>query len=164
MASTPHEKLVSFSENYDLEESEYVEDYKVEKSTSSSCCCFRRICFRWRPNNNGTRGGDLLRQRQQGGEKEKNWMVNKMTRKVKQLSTCRSRRYWRGRSGRSLVGALACLEGRRKGGCDFSMIHIFTCLILMIEYIKKLMVIHIMIILPWRIVHTTTTTTTTGDG
>ncbi|KAE8056320.1 hypothetical protein FH972_013103 [Carpinus fangiana] len=83
MASTPNEKLVSFSENYDLEESEYIEDYEAEKSTSWSCCCFRRICFRWRPNNDGTRGRDLLRQRQQGGENEENWLVNKMTRKVK---------------------------------------------------------------------------------
>jgi hypothetical protein len=30
--ATPHEKLVFFSENYDLEELEYVEDYAAEKS------------------------------------------------------------------------------------------------------------------------------------
>jgi hypothetical protein len=84
--ATPREKLVSFSENYDLEELEYVEDYDVEKITSSSCGCFRGICLRWRTNNDGIRGRYLLRQRQRGEEKEENWLVNKMTRKMKQLS------------------------------------------------------------------------------
>ncbi|KAE8056322.1 hypothetical protein FH972_013105 [Carpinus fangiana] len=82
----PHEKLVFFSENYDLEELEYVEDYEAEKITSSSCGCFQGICLRWRTNNDGICGRYLLRQRQQGGAKEENWMVNKITRKVKQLS------------------------------------------------------------------------------
>ncbi|XP_059460324.1 uncharacterized protein LOC132189594 [Corylus avellana] len=85
--ATPHEKLVSFCENYDLEELECFEDYEAEKITSSSCGCFRGICLRWRPNYDGIRGRYLLRQRQQRvEEKEENWLVNKMTRKVKQLS------------------------------------------------------------------------------
>jgi hypothetical protein len=74
--ANPHEKLASFSENSQSEESEYVEEYE-EMSTSSSCGCFRPgLCFRY--------GRRRYLLRQQRGEKEENWLVNKMIRQVKQ--------------------------------------------------------------------------------
>ncbi|GLT63342.1 hypothetical protein SLA2020_359150 [Shorea laevis] len=82
----PHEKLASFSENSQLEDSGDVEDYE-EMSTYSSCGCFRGLCFRY-----GTRRYVLRQQR--AGEKEENWLVNKM-RQVKQLPEVLGRPKWK---------------------------------------------------------------------
>ncbi|KAM3711337.1 hypothetical protein ACB094_01G101800 [Castanea mollissima] len=73
MASTPHEKMASVSENLLI----YI-------STSSCCGCFQGLCFRWFPNDNGGGTYRYLIQ-QQSGEKKEDWLVNKM-RRVKQFS------------------------------------------------------------------------------
>ncbi|KAG2700253.1 hypothetical protein I3843_07G222000 [Carya illinoinensis] len=73
----------SISENLELEENDFVEDYDEEIGTSSSSCgCFRRLCFGWCPDNNVTRTHLVL---QQHGERRENWVANK-PRQVRQFS------------------------------------------------------------------------------
>ncbi|XP_041018080.1 uncharacterized protein LOC121260322 [Juglans microcarpa x Juglans regia] len=83
MATQIHgHSAASISENLELEENDIVEDYDEEMGTSSSCGCFRGLCFGWCPDNNVTRRHLLL---QQHGEREENWVANKL-RQVKQFS------------------------------------------------------------------------------